>query len=370
MVRAPRTVNPAAVADSLASIVRRYDDHLRHERRLSPQTVRAYQGDVQQWLKFLGDRTGRPTELADLNLRSLRAYLASRHDLDDAVTVTRKLQAVRNLCRFLRRERLIEENFARLIRPKKSAQRLPRFLTPEQVTALLEPARVPVEHSPARAEDAEESSASELAQVARDQALLELIYGAGLRVSEAVGLDLGHVLRGEEGLVTVRVLSGKGRKDRVVPAGTKAAQALASYLPLRHRLVHPKTGDLDASALFVSARGRRLGARDVRRILSARAQASAVPTTHPHALRHSYATHLLGSGADLRSIQQLLGHSNLSTTARYAHVDLQYLWDQYANHPRALSASAVASGRSDEGGVRPSSSTRESGKSGPHESDR
>ncbi len=366
MVRVSRTASRPAAATSLAAILQQYEDHLSHERRLSPRTTRAYTSDVGQWLEFLMSRLGRQVELTDLSLRSLRAFLASRHELDDAVTVTRKLQAARNLCRFLRRQRLIEENFARLIRPKKAAQRLPRFLTPEQVTALLEPPRT--ESAKARLATSEQRGEAVAAQ--RDQALLELIYGAGLRVSEAVGLDLGHVLRGEEGLVTVRVLSGKGRKDRTVPAGSKAAAALAAYLPQRSQLAHPKTGFLDAAALFVSPRGRRLGVRDVRRILTARSQVSAVPTTHPHALRHSYATHLLGSGADLRSIQELLGHSNLSTTARYAHVDLQYLWEQYAHHPRAAAPAPVHSPTRSESRAFPSPPTRQPGKSPRNESDR
>lgn len=370
MVRVPATASPPTAAASLAAILRRYEDHLRYERRLSPRTTRAYDSDLRQWLDFLSARQGRAVELADLNLRSLRAFLGSRHDLDDAVTVTRKLQAVRNFCRFLRRERLIEENFARLIRPKKAAQRLPRFLTPEQVTALLEPQRTEIPLSPTEpAATATPKTATPVAD-ARDQALLELIYGAGLRVSEAVGLDRGHVLRGEEGLVTVRVLLGKGRKDRVVPAGSKAASALARYLPLRSQLGHPKTGFLDEDALFLSARGQRLGVRAVRRILAARAQESGLPATHPHALRHSYATHLLGSGADLRSIQELLGHSNLSTTARYAHVDLQYLWDQYAHHPRAAHSVAEQSNPRDEPRAHNASSTRQLGKSHRNDPDR
>lgn len=311
----------------LSPIVQRYDDHLSKERRLSPQTVRAYLGDVRAWLSFLAPHLDRPIELSDLNLRSLRAYLASRHDQDDAVTVTRRLQSLRSFCAFLRREKLIDENFARLVRPKKTAQRLPRFLSPEQVAALLDP------KSPATA--SVDAASSIVAAEARDVALLELIYGAGLRVSEAVALDVSQVLRGDDGLLSVRVVSGKGRKDRLVPAGEKAKQALSDYLPVRRQLCHPRTGFFDENALFLSPRGKRLGVRDVRRILLRRAQATGVPAVHPHALRHSYATHLLGSGADLRSIQQLLGHSNLSTTARYAHVDLQYLWDQFAHHPRA-----------------------------------
>ena len=316
----------------LLPILQDYDDHLRHERRLSPQTVRAYVGDVRSWLAFLAPRVGGALDLTDLNLRSLRAFLASRHEVDDAVTVTRKLQSLRNFCTFLRRQRLIDENFARLVRPKKTAQRLPRFLTPDQVTALMEDKASPAIADPASSADQPENTR---ALALRDRALLELIYGAGLRVSEAVALDLDHVLRGDDGLISVRVVSGKGRKDRLVPAGQKAAQAVSAYLPTRSHLRHPKSGFFDDAALFLSPRGKRLGVRDVRRILLQRSQATGTPVIHPHALRHSYATHLLGSGADLRSIQQLLGHSNLSTTARYAHVDLQYLWDQFAHHPRA-----------------------------------
>jgi site-specific recombinase XerD len=329
MARTPR-VNSEQQREALSPLLpllQRYDDHLAKERRLSSQTVRAYLGDVRAWLLFLAPRIGRPLELSDLSLRSLRAYLASRHDADDAVTVTRRLQSLRSFCAYLKRARLIDENFARLVRPKRAAQRLPRFLTPEQLAALLDP-KTP-------AETQQEQPAQTAAIAARDRAILELIYGAGLRVSEAVTLDRSQVLRGDDGLISVRVVAGKGRKDRLVPAGEKAAQALAEYLARRALLCHPKTGFLDADALFLSPRGKRLGVRDVRRILHGRALATGVPTVHPHALRHSYATHLLGSGADLRSIQQLLGHSNLSTTARYAHVDLQYLWDQFAHHPRA-----------------------------------
>jgi integrase/recombinase XerC len=162
-------------------------------------------------------------------------------------------------------------------------------------------------------------------------------------VSEVVGLDLKQVAAAPDGMLTVRVVAGKGNKDRVVPAGRHAAAALRAYLPVRGEFAHPDSGELDSEALFVSARGKRLGVRCVRRLLDAHAAAARLPKTHPHALRHSFATHLLGSGADLRSIQELLGHANLSTTARYAHVDLQYLWAQYAHHPRAEAKTAVPS---------------------------
>jgi len=353
---AARRAAPVAVAaPPLGALVARYHQHLADERRLSPETVRAYLTNVREWLAFVGERGGGELTVADLDLRALRGYLGSRHAVDDAVTVTRKLAAIRSFYAFLRRERLVQENIAKLMRPKKTPQRLPQFLTPEQVTALLEAEVTPPDvGSPpgaAAADDDPDDGATGAAAQAvqhRDHALLELIYGAGLRVSEAVGLNLGHVLAGPDGLLTVRVLAGKGNKDRVVPAGRHAAAALTAYLQRRADLAHPRSGELCPEALFVSARGRRLGTRCVRRLLDAHAAAARLPKTHPHALRHSFATHLLGSGADLRSIQELLGHANLSTTARYAHVDLQYLWTQYAHHPRAEAKPAGAAGAGDQ----------------------
>ncbi|HEX8952289.1 MAG TPA: tyrosine-type recombinase/integrase, partial [Polyangia bacterium] len=146
----------------------------------------------------------------------------------------------------------------------------------------------------------------------------------GLRVSECVGLDLGDV---EADMIRVR--AGKGNKDRVVPLGEKARRAIDRWLPERLKL---RPAD---EALFVNARGRRLTARSVRRFLDATAATAQLPKTHPHALRHSYATHLLSSGADLRAIQELLGHASLKTTARYAHVDFEYLARAYQHHPHA-----------------------------------
>lgn len=313
---------------ALGPVLLRYRQHLDDERRLSPETTRAYLANLEQWLTFLATRLGRAPTAADLDLRAVRAFLASRHDVDKPVTITRKLQALRSFYTFLKRERLATENVAKLVRPKKTGQKLPQFLTPEQAIALME--------APKQAPAAEgKEDPREQAVAARDRALLELIYGAGLRVSEAVGLDLEHVQNSDDGMLVLRVVEGKGRKDRIVPAGSKARAALGAYLPLRARLGHPRSGALDDKALFLSPRGTRLGVRDVRRRLDEWTGAAQLPKAHPHALRHSFATHLLGSGADLRSIQQLLGHANLSTTARYAHVDLQYLWDQYACHPRA-----------------------------------
>ncbi|HEY2748791.1 MAG TPA: tyrosine-type recombinase/integrase [Polyangia bacterium] len=227
--------------------------------------------------------------------------------MNEPATIARKLSAVRAFLRFLRREKVIEENVAMLLRPPKAKKSLPSFLTVEQAGALVE--------APLKA--------ARTADV-REAALFEVMYGCGLRVSECVGLDLGDVEAD-----VVRVRAGKGKKDRVVPLGQKAERAIARWLPERLKLQ-----PVD-EALFVNARGRRLTARSVRRFLDAVAQAASLPKTHPHALRHSYATHLLSSGADLRAIQELLGHASLKTTARYAHVDFEYLARAYQNHPFA-----------------------------------
>lgn len=299
--------------------------YLEVERRSSPETVRAYLTNVSALLTFAQKKRGHPPHLADLDVPLLRSYLASLFKDDQAVTISRKLSAIRAFLRFLRRERLIEENVALLVRPPKAKKLLPQFLTPEQAEALVESPTRKAAGSRAR-ETPTDGAASEV-EALRDRALLEVMYGAGLRVGEAVALDVDDV-DGE----LVRVRRGKGGKERYVPLGTKAREALGEYLPRRSELQRPES---PAHALFLGRQGRRLGTRQVRRIVDTQAARSEVPPTHPHALRHSYATHLLGSGADLRSIQELLGHASLKTTARYAHVDVEYLMTQYARHPRA-----------------------------------
>lgn len=285
----------------------RFREHLAVEKRASPHTVRAYLRNVDELVVFITERRRREATPRDLDIPTVRSYLASLFEANEAVTIARKLSAVRAFCRFLRRERVLDENVALLIKAPKAKKTLPSFLTPEQATALVE--------APARGD----ASALKL----RDAAILEVLYGCGLRVSECVGLDLGDVEAGE-----LRVRRGKGGKDRVVPLGDKARQAIDAWLPARAALRPVGT------ALFVNARGGRVTDRSVRRFVDRHAIGGGVPDTHPHALRHSYATHLLGSGADLRSIQELLGHASIQTTARYAHVDLQYLMREYEKHPR------------------------------------
>jgi integrase/recombinase XerC len=300
----------------------RFLQHLQAERRASVHTVRAYEGDVRAFFAFVEERQGRAPTVRDLDIPTVRSYLASRHGLNDAVTIGRRLSGLRAFFRFLRRERLLNENPAMLLRPPKAKKALPQFLTPEQAAQLVESPALP-------RQGAGRDQPEPLAR--RDAALLEVLYGCGLRVSECVGLDVGDVEGAE-----LRVRRGKGGKDRVVPVGGAAREAIAAWLESRP-LVATEPG-----ALFVNARGGRLTDRSVRRLLDAHALRAGLPATHPHALRHSFATHLLGDGADLPAIQELLGHSSLKTTARYAHVNLEFLEQQHRLHPHATPSAPSA----------------------------
>jgi integrase/recombinase XerC len=219
------------------------------------------------------------------------------------------------------------------LRAPKRAKRLPSFLGKDDVGRLLD--------GGTRNDELGHDACAR----ALEAALFEVIYGAGLRVSEACNLDVGDVEVDSAGAI-VRVRHGKGRKDRIVPLGSKAREAYATYLDRRaDRLTGAgaqgrSMGRQDAQALFLSARGRRLGPRAVRRLLARRELASGTPRVSPHALRHSFATHLLGEGADLRAIQEMLGHASLRTTQRYAHVDIDHLMAVYdKSHPRARTRS-------------------------------
>lgn len=336
------TAAPPPLPAELEDLLRRFFVHLSSERRASKETVRAYHRNVLDFLQHAqAQRSGRePRDLGlrDLDVRAVRSFLASRHTQDQTVTIVRKLAAVRAFFRFAQAQGLIDENPARLVRPRKAPVHRPGFLTPEQAVALVEtPLRPAGPSSPAAPPEPRDL---------RDVAVLEVLYGAGLRVSEVAHLDLSDVRVGDaagvdDGLLTLRVRRGKGGKDRLVPAGRGVIRALRAYLERRGELIVPD-GSEDREALFLSDRGARLSDRAVRRLTERHGQTAGLPRdhAHPHALRHSFATHLLGSGADLRSIQELLGHQHLTTTARYAHVDLQYLLDQYAHHPQAGPAQA------------------------------
>ena len=300
---------------SLAAWIDGFRVHLESERRVSAHTVRAYLADARAIVAHVEVR-GRASVPASIDVMLVRSYLASLFEKNDPASIGRKLSSVRAFLRFMKRQGAVAENVALLLSPPKGKRALPQFLSVEQASAL-------VEAPTARGSEGQDGEPGAIRL--RDAALFEVLYGCGLRVSECVGLDLGDVDDTE-----LRVRLGKGRKERIVPLGRKAREAIDAWLALRESL-SPR-----GLQLFVSARGGRLDPRVVRRQLDRAALLAGVGKTHPHALRHSYATHLLGSGADLRSIQELLGHASLKTTARYAHVNVEYLMKEYSqHHPRA-----------------------------------
>ena len=275
--------------------------HLSVEKNASPHTLRSYRADLVEFTRAL------PGSIESADGRAIRAFLAALHARGlEAASVARKLAAVRSFYRFLVRRGVVERNPARETRGPRRAQKLVSFLPIDEATALVD----------ARA----------LGGAARDRdvAILELLYATGLRVSELTSLDVDTVDRAEQ---TVRVV-GKGRKERIVPYGGAAARALERYLAARASGRGP---------LFVNARGGRLTDRSVRNLVRRAARsAGVVRRVTPHTLRHTFATHLLDAGADLRAIQELLGHSRLSTTQRYTHVGTDQLMRVYdAAHPRA-----------------------------------
>lgn len=306
----------------VAEAIEVFRQYLVSEKRASAHTLRAYLHDVDELVAFArkGQSKAMAVALADLDGLVCRSYLASLHGRNDAVTIGRKLSSLRAFFRLAVRRRLIAGSPVAALRGPKRAKRLPTFLGKEDVGRLL---------------DGE--SGTDATDEALARALFEVLYAAGLRVSEACNLDLGDVEDDGRG-GTVKVRQGKGRKDRLVPIGSKAWQALQDYLPRRAQRLAACKKAVDGAAVFVSARGRRLDPRVVRRMLARREGINGVAAVSPHALRHTFATHLLGEGADLRSIQELLGHSSLRTTQRYAHVNIDHLMAVYDKaHPRARS---------------------------------
>lgn len=303
-------------------------DYLRGNRNLSRHTVRAYRSDLSQFLAFAATWLGREPETDDFDHRLLRAYLAETYERRQASSSSaRKLAAVRTFARYLRREGLLEEDPGALVSAPKVERRMPPHLAEDEVAVLL----------------AAPDAATPLGL--RDRAILELLYASGLRLSELVGLDVEDVnLSGR----MVRVL-GKGGRERIVPFNPAAAAAIRDYLPARRGLVRrAPAGETVARAgarrlrragdpLFVNYRGGRLSGRSVARMVDRLVtRTGADRGISPHALRHSFATHLLERGADLRAIQELLGHARITTTQRYTHVSAAQLIELYRRtHPRA-----------------------------------
>ncbi len=293
--------------------IQRFAAYLRTERRASPHTVKAYLTDLAQYAAYLASAG---QGVVPSSPAIVRAFLSRAAADAGATSLGRKLSAIRTLYRFLVREGLAQANPARSVSGPRRPKRLPEVLPEEEVAALVE--------SPALAAPLE----------LRDRAFLELLYASGLRVSELTGLDRGSVDLGGR---LVRVL-GKRSKERIVPFGVTAAEAIGRYLDEARPVLAAGRDHAGArEALFLNYRGGRLSPRSVARRLDRAVIATGLPRhVHPHVLRHCFATHLLGNGADLRGIQELLGHASLSTTQRYTHVDWKRLAAVYDSaHPRA-----------------------------------
>jgi integrase/recombinase XerC len=306
-------------SDAIAHGIRRFLEHLSGEQRSSPHTLSAYRRDLEQLAAFVRARSRAEPRIARIDKLLLRAWLGDLARSRSAATLARKLAAVRAFFSWLEREGQVRENPAALLSSPKLKRKLPRFLSPEAAAEVMS---APAEHPGGRP-----------AERSRDAAALELLYGCGLRVSELAQLDLVDVSFEQQ---QVRVL-GKGKKERIVPLGSKAMAALEAYYAERPTLRHPKSGAQHASALLLSRSGGRLGVRRLQTLVRRYGVIGAGrPDLHPHALRHSCATHMLEGGADLRAIQEMLGHSSLSTTQRYTHLSLDRLLAVYdAAHPLA-----------------------------------
>jgi integrase/recombinase XerC len=303
----------APLGDHIAA----FETYLRSERRASPETLRAYLSDLRELQAFMHEAE-LPLTVQSLELAHLRSYLAGLAPHTKPATLARKVATLRAFYRFLTRHGLCERNVAALLRLPKIPRPMPTVLGVEAAAKVV---------SQPEASDGHEALA------ARDRAMLELMYGSGVRVAEVASLTLEAL---DLARAEVRVL-GKGNKQRVLPIGPPCATACEEYLARRHELCHPRTGAQHRHAVFLGRRGTRLGVRQIRALVKLYGQhALGSADLHPHALRHSCATHLLDAGADLRGIQELLGHASLATTQRYTHVSVDRLLEAYARaHPLA-----------------------------------
>ncbi len=293
---------------SLVLQIQQFITYLQIERDVSPHTLTAYRSDLSQLLTFALREKGAFASAQEVDHLLLRRYLAGLSKDTKKSSIGRKLAALRSFFRFLVRRGMLAKNPAELIATPKKEQRLPFHLDIDQATALME------------------ATDSQLKNALRDRAILELLYSSGLRVSELTGLNIGELdVTGG----TVRV-TGKGGKERIVPVGSRALEALRAYLDQR-------TDATANNALFLNTRNGRINRRSVTRIIDTHVlRIAAFKRISPHTLRHTFATHMLEGGADLRAIQELLGHASLSTTQKYTHVSIDRLMEVYDKaHPKA-----------------------------------
>ncbi len=301
----------------MEKILNEYLDYLKFEKDASTHTSKNYLADLRQFSKYLGAKhptiaTGGKPSLSKIDHNIIRGYLSDLFGKNSPASIARKLASLRSFFNFWIKKGQISSNPAKEVATPKVPKRLPKFLTVDEMASLLNGPK--------------DSDILSL----RDKAMMEVMYASGLRVSELVGLNLEDVNLGEG---VVRVL-GKGRKERMVPIGSKAQTAFSNYLSRREELC---TKARATKAVFLNRQGDRITPRSVERMVQKYLRSSGIQKeVTPHVLRHSFATHMLNAGADLRGIQELLGHSSLSTTQKYTHVSIDKLMDVYEKtHPKA-----------------------------------
>jgi integrase/recombinase XerC len=338
--------------------IAKYLEYLQSVRNSSPHTVLNYRKDLEQFLTYLSPPGAKPPALTSITHTLIREFVAHLHDQGLAKSsIARKLAALRSFFKYCVREGRLKESPARLVPTPKLPKRIPSVLSAEEMNGFLNQLGgmgaaasggmavsrrgllLPPASSPKRqGKQSRSAPVDESLLLRRDRALLELLYAAGLRVSELTGLNLVDMEQ-KERMLRVR---GKGNKERIVPYGAKAQEALEKYWPLRERLLEQtdrasSRQEPHAEAVFLNYSGRRLTQRSVGRIVKKYVRIANVNwDLHPHSLRHAFATHLLADGADLRAIQELLGHQSLSTTQKYTHASIRQLMDIYDKaHPHA-----------------------------------
>jgi len=330
--------------------IEKYLEYLRSVRNSSPHTVLNYGKDLQQFAAYLAPPEEKIPPLGKISHQIIREYIGHLHSQGlQKSSIARKLASLRSFFKYCVREGMLKENPARLVPTPKLPKRIPSVLSAEEMNGFLNQLASPAKPAsdsrpPSRSTLATGSgkralSGEEGLLLKRDRALLELLYAAGLRVSELTGLNLADMDRREK-MLRVR---GKGNKERIVPYGGKAQEALEVYWPVREQLLlqagpgRRRRGAAHSEAIFLNYAGCRLTQRSVGRIVKKYVRLANMNwDLHPHSLRHAFATHLLADGADLRAIQELLGHQSLSTTQKYTHASIRQLMDIYdRSHPHA-----------------------------------
>lgn len=316
--------------------IEKYLDHMRYVRNASPETLRKYRTDLEQLVEFLTPPGEKTLALAEVDHRVIREFVAHLFDRRlEKTSIARKLAALRSFFRYCVNQKIVARNTARLVSTPKLPRRIPDVLSAEEMARMLDGIGSAGSRASAsrRRPSTKRIRDQELLITKRDRAILELLYASGVRVSELTGMNLADFDFQSQ---TIRVL-GKGRRERIVPYGAKAREALEAYWPVRERLITKWPDAADADTVFLGYRGTRLDTRSIRAIVKKYAKLFSMNwNLHPHSFRHAFATHLLADGADLRAIQELLGHKSLSTTQRYTHATIDQLMVVYdKSHPHS-----------------------------------